>query len=200
MKVEILCIISLVVTATLVVTVDNDTHGVIAPTKKDVFREKYEVQGGFWHVVSHGDTLQGIVKKYKKRGVWVRPDQIVLWNDGKIEDPDKIYPGEYLWIPYLVWYPEEGVASWYGPGFHGKLMANGEIFNMRSKRIAAHPYLPKEMKILVVNQDNGKWGTFKVKDRGPYVDGRVLDVSHGAAKELGFENAGLANVKIFPLG
>lgn len=201
MKVEeTWCVISLVVVAVLIATVDTSTLGVLYPdTESNNIVEKYEVQGGFWHVISRGETLNGIVKKYKKRSVWVRLDQVMLWN-GRW-DADHIYPGEWIWIPYLEWQPHEGVASWYGPRFHGRRMANGKKFNQWDRKTIAHPYLPKDMKVIVVNKDNGKWTEAFVEDRGPYTtDGRILDVSKKIAQVLGFEKTGLANVKVFPLG
>jgi len=88
-----------------------------------------------------------------------------------------------------------GVSSWYGPNFHGKLTANGEVFDMYGVT-AAHKKLPLNTVAKVTNTDNGKSVILRITDRGPFVKGRVLDCSMGAAKKLGFYTLGTANVKI----
>lgn len=86
-------------------------------------------------------------------------------------------------------------ASWYGPGFQGRKTANGEIFNMNAMT-AAHKTLKLGTRILVENIENGMQVVLRVNDRGPYVDGRVLDVSKKAADILGFREEGLAKIKM----
>ena len=88
-----------------------------------------------------------------------------------------------------------GVSSWYGPNFHGKLSANGEVFDQYGVT-AAHKTLPLGTVARVTNIDNGKSLILRINDRGPYVGDRVLDCSSAAAKKLGFFNKGTANVKI----
>ncbi len=94
---------------------------------------------------------------------------------------------------------QTGISSWYGPGFHGNQTANGEIFD-QTKLTAAHRTLPLPSLIRVTNLETQKSLVLRVNDRGPYIDGRVLDVSHEAAKVLGFEKKGLAEVMIEVLG
>ena len=89
----------------------------------------------------------------------------------------------------------KGVSSYYGPKFHGKLTANGEIFDMYGVT-AAHKEFPFNTVTRVTNENNGKSLIIRINDRGPYVDGRILDCSFGAAKKLGFVGAGTAPVKI----
>ena len=89
----------------------------------------------------------------------------------------------------------KGVASWYGPNFHGKLTANGEVYDMYGVT-AAHKTLTLGTVVRVTNLDNGKSLILRINDRGPYVDGRILDCSFGAAKKLGFHEQGTANVEI----
>ncbi len=89
-----------------------------------------------------------------------------------------------------------GVASWYGPDFHGKATANGEIYNMNDLT-AAHRTLPFNTVVLVENRDNGKSVTVRINDRGPYVDNRIIDLSRRAASEIDMINAGIANVELF---
>lgn len=90
---------------------------------------------------------------------------------------------------------QSGRASWYGPGFHGRKTANGEVYDMHAMT-AAHRSLKLGTRILVENVDNGQSVVLRVNDRGPYVGERVLDVSKGAAQTLGFHDRGLAPVKI----
>ena len=90
---------------------------------------------------------------------------------------------------------ETGIASWYGPGFAGKLTANGEIYDP-SGMTAAHPDLPLGSEVVVVNLENGREARLRINDRGPFVGDRVIDVSKAAAKALGFYLTGLAEVRI----
>jgi rare lipoprotein A len=89
----------------------------------------------------------------------------------------------------------EGVASWYGPGFHGERTANGEVYNQYGLT-AAHPMLPLGTKIEVRNQVNGRKVWLRVNDRGPYKKGRILDLSKLAAEQLGIVDDGTAPVSI----
>ncbi|MGE4314362.1 MAG: septal ring lytic transglycosylase RlpA family protein [Pseudobdellovibrionaceae bacterium] len=92
-------------------------------------------------------------------------------------------------------YIEEGMASWYGPGFHGKRTANGETFNT-GDMTAAHRTLQLPSIIRVTNLENGRSAILRVNDRGPFARDRVLDVSEEAAKTLGFKNKGKAKVRV----
>lgn len=96
-------------------------------------------------------------------------------------------------------YVEEGVASWYGPGFHGKRTANGEIFDQNGIS-AAHKILPLGEKVRVTHLGTGKSLDLRINDRGPFVDDRIIDLSRGAAKELGILGAGTARVRVASLG
>ncbi len=88
-----------------------------------------------------------------------------------------------------------GVASYYGSKFHKKRTANGEIFNMY-KVSAAHKTLPLGTKVRVINLKNGRSLTMTINDRGPYVKGRIIDLSYKAAQKLGFVNQGTTKVRI----
>jgi rare lipoprotein A len=92
-------------------------------------------------------------------------------------------------------YRVEGIASWYGPDFHGRLTANGEVFDMHGIS-AAHPTMPLPSYARVTNLDNGRSIIVRVNDRGPYARNRVIDVSIGAANALGFYGEGLAHVRV----
>jgi len=87
-----------------------------------------------------------------------------------------------------------GTASWYGRPFHGRLTANGERYNM-FRLSAAHKSLPLGSYLEVRNLENGKSIIVKVNDRGPYIGGRILDLSYAAAKKLGFVHRGLARIE-----
>ncbi|MCQ2104195.1 MAG: septal ring lytic transglycosylase RlpA family protein [Fibrobacter sp.] len=86
-----------------------------------------------------------------------------------------------------------GDASYYGPGFHGKLTASGEIFN-QNDYTCAHKTLPFGTKLKVVREDNGESVEVRVNDRGPYVGTRILDLSVAAGKKIGLDKVGHAKV------
>lgn len=92
-------------------------------------------------------------------------------------------------------YIEIGEASWYGPGFHGQETASGETFDTK-KMTAAHPSLPLGTKVEVINLEKHKTAEVTINDRGPFVKGRVIDLSHAAAKKLGIVKKGTTKVKI----
>src|SRR5689334_20132114 len=96
-------------------------------------------------------------------------------------------------------YREEGLASWYGDDFHGRLTANGEVFDMDSLS-AAHPTLPMPCYARVTNLSNGKSLIVRVNDRGPYHGNRLIDVSNKAAELLEFKGNGVARVRVEYVG
>lgn len=121
-------------------------------------------------------------------------------------DPGRYKVGNSYEIAGVVYQPierfqhtETGRASWYGPGFHGKLTANGERFDQRAMT-AAHPTLQLPSIIRVTNVANGRSVILRVNDRGPYHGGRVLDVSEAAAEALNFKHLGTTKVRIDVLG
>src|SRR5207244_1627595 len=118
--------------------------------------------------------------------------------------------GYKVGAPYQVggiWYvPKEdpnydrtGVASWYGDAFNQKTTANGEIFDMNAVT-AAHTTLPLPSMVEVTNLDNGKTLVVRVNDRGPFVGDRIIDLSRQAARQLGYDRAGLAHVRVRYVG
>jgi rare lipoprotein A len=96
-------------------------------------------------------------------------------------------------------YDETGVASWYGEAFNQKATADGEIFDMNGFS-AAHTTLPLPSLVEVTNLDNGRKLVVRVNDRGPFVGGRIIDLSHAAAQELGYAEKGLAKVRVRYVG
>ena len=111
----------------------------------------------------------------------------------KKEKKDSKSKGKSSYNPKKTKY--RGISSYYGPKFHGKLTANGEIFDMYGVS-AAHKEFPFNTIVRVTNKNNGKSLMIRINDRGPYIDGRILDCSFGAAKKLGFVGDGTAPVKI----
>ncbi|MYA06480.1 MAG: septal ring lytic transglycosylase RlpA family protein [Holophagales bacterium] len=90
---------------------------------------------------------------------------------------------------------QRGLASWYGAKFHGRPTASGEIYDM-NRISAAHKQLPLGTVVLVKNRDNGKKLRVPINDRGPFIKGRIIDLSVGAARQLEMFGQGLANVRI----
>lgn len=90
---------------------------------------------------------------------------------------------------------QKGIASWYGEDFHGKLTSNKEIYNMHAMT-AAHKTLPFGTYVRVTNLTNGKSVVVRINDRGPFVKGRIIDLSYAAAKKLGMSETGVAPVEI----
>ncbi len=92
-------------------------------------------------------------------------------------------------------YDERGIASWYGPGFHALATANGETYN-QDDTTAAHKTLPLPSWVEVENLDNGRKLIVRINDRGPFVDGRIIDLSRRSAQLLGVDKVGLARVRV----
>lgn len=124
--------------------------------------------------------------------------KISKWDEDpmyKVGNPYKIN-GKWYYPAIDYNYNEVGIASWYGPGFHGKKTANGEIFD-QNKISAAHKTLPMPSIVKVTNLDNGKvLENIRVNDRGPFAGNRIIDLSKKAAQELGFVNSGVAKVRV----
>ena len=124
--------------------------------------------------------------------------------------PTSRYTGYKTGQPYQVkgvWYypkdqpnyDEVGIASWYGEQFHNRYTADGEVFDMNMAS-AAHKTLPLPSLVEVTNLANGRTVVVRVNDRGPFVDGRVIDMSKAAAAELGFVAAGITKVRVRYVG
>lgn len=116
----------------------------------------------------------------------------------KLGEPYEI---DHVWYfpSYDSNYDMTGVASWYGHPFHGRPTANGERYDMNDVT-AAHPTLPLPSRVRVTNLENGRQLVLRVNDRGPFIDGRLIDVSRRAAQLLGFYREGLAEVRVEYLG
>ena len=113
--------------------------------------------------------------------------------------PYRIDGKTYYPLPSADGFEQFGLASWYGNPFHGRKTSNGETYNMH-QMTAAHKTLPMNTRLLVKNLSNGKEAVVRVNDRGPFVKGRIIDLSHEAARELGVIEKGTARVKITAMG
>ena len=124
--------------------------------------------------------------------------RIGSWGDGpiyKVGNPYKIN-GKWYYPAVDYQYDEVGIASWYGPGFHGKTTANGEMFD-QNKISAAHRTLPMPSVVKVTNLENGLvLEKVRINDRGPFARNRIIDLSKKAAEELGFIRNGVAKVRV----
>lgn len=102
--------------------------------------------------------------------------------------------GKWYYPRYDEDYDQVGIASWYGPGFHGNMTANGEVFDSHSEYTAAHPTLPLPSVVRVTNLKNGKTLDVRLNDRGPFKEGRIIDLSKKSAQKLGI--TGIAEVRV----
>ncbi|MCY4044588.1 MAG: septal ring lytic transglycosylase RlpA family protein [Cellvibrionales bacterium] len=109
--------------------------------------------------------------------------------------PYKVFGKTYHVLPSSKGYKATGEASWYGMKFHGHKTSNGEIYDVHQMS-AAHKTLPLPSYVRVTNVANGKTCVVRVNDRGPFKDGRLIDLSYAAAKKLDFLNAGTAKVRV----
>ncbi|GLQ32452.1 septal ring lytic transglycosylase RlpA family protein [Litoribrevibacter albus] len=125
------------------------------------------------------------------------PDAVPKWEPYS-SGGNKTYRvrGEtYNVLPSSNGYREEGIASWYGHKFHGHLTSNGETYDMYGMS-AAHKTLPIPSYVRVTNTDNGRSVVVRVNDRGPFHEGRIIDLSYAAAAKLGYHNKGTAHVVV----
>ena len=113
--------------------------------------------------------------------------------------PYKVFGKWYQPLPDSKGFRQRGIASWYGKDFHGKKTSNGEIYDMYAMT-AAHKTLPLGTYVRVHNLENNRKLEVRINDRGPFVRGRIIDLSYTAAKELGLVGPGTAKVEIVALG
>lgn len=146
------------------------------------------------YVVQRGDTLWGLgVRRFR-----VDPGQLA--RDNGIANPDQIQPGQVLVVRKQIDSSAQPVvASWYGPGFDQRPMANGAPYDRHAATIA-HKTLPLGTRVELRNPETGETVRATVTDRGPYVDGRDVDLSYGLARQLGVYEPGVANLVMRVLG
>ncbi len=125
----------------------------------------------------------GVVRKPDKKTVSSRPAQ-------PPRAQDQAAPGSEPWSGEM-----EGLASWYGADFNGRLTASGEVYDMY-EMTAAHKTLPLQTWVKVHNLENDKTAQVRINDRGPFVEGRVIDLSRKAARVLGLRDQGTARVRL----
>lgn len=125
-------------------------------------------------VTDPAPIVSGTMRPYQVRGRWYRPEEQAN-------------------------YDERGLASWYGPGFDGRPTASGERFD-QDALTAAHKTLPLPGLVEVTNLSNGRRAVLRLNDRGPFVDGRIIDLSKGAADALGMLQSGVGEVRVRYLG
>jgi rare lipoprotein A len=113
----------------------------------------------------------------------------------KYGKPYQISNQWYQPMTYVDYFEQRGIASWYGKKFHGRKTSNGETYDMYAIS-AAHKTLPLGTYVRVYNLDNKKCLTVRINDRGPFIEGRIIDLSYGAARRLGIVKKGTANVFI----
>lgn len=120
-------------------------------------------------------------------------------QSGKKPKPYQVMGQWYHPLGDATGFEQQGIASWYGEPFHGRRTSNGEVYDMY-RVSAAHKTLPLGTYVRVRNQDNGKELTVRINDRGPFVSGRIIDLSLEAAKRLEVLGPGTANVIVTALG
>lgn len=134
---------------------------------------------------SDSSLLAGMRESEAIQRATMRPYQIA----GKWYHPTQVKVGKTF----------DGIASWYGPNFHAKATSNGETYNMHA-HTAASKTLPMNTIVKVFNKDNGKTTIVRINDRGPFVDGRIIDLSNAAAKDIDMVQKGTAKVRIEVIG
>lgn len=130
-------------------------------------------------------------KAEEERAAAPPPEAVPIY---KVGNPYQI-AGVWYYPERNLQYDETGIASWYGDEFAGRLTANGEIFDPEQVT-AAHKTLPMPSVVRVTNLDNGRSLVVRLNDRGPYVAGRIIDLSRASARLLGFKEQGTARVRV----
>ena len=141
-----------------------------------------------WILVSLSLLLAACAKNYA-------PPAQVAPPGLKTQKPYQINGIWYYPLSSAEGYVEDGLASWYGPGFHSKRTACGEPYNMWADT-AAHKTLPLGTYVKVTNLGNGRTTVLRINDRGPFVAGRIIDLSAKGAEDLGCRMKGLARVRV----
>ena len=153
--------------------------------------------------VAHNYPAQGLTDKSQKKGSFqhevyqsvtekTKYDPIIVGKSNNVENQSAIEQSQPLHIARAVF---SGKASWYGPGFHGRLTANGERYNQYALT-AAHRSLAFGTRVRVTNINNGRSVVVRINDRGPFIRGRVIDLSTAAASNIGMINHGVVPVRV----
>ena len=139
-------------------------------------------------------SVELAIDLYKKQKRETTEDAVVAAPRYKVGNPYKV-AGVWYYPERDLTYDDTGIGSWYGDEFAGKLTANGEIFDPELVT-AAHKTLPMPSVVRVTNLDNGKSLVVRINDRGPFVAGRIIDLSREAARRIGYKDNGLARVRV----
>ena len=139
-------------------------------------------------------SLELAIDLYQKQNREAAEPAVVAAPRYKVGNPYKVL-GNWYYPDRNLTYDETGIGSWYGDEFAGKLTANGEIFDPELVT-AAHKTLPMPSVVRVTNLDNGKSLVVRINDRGPFVAGRIIDLSREAARRIGYKDNGLARVRV----
>ena len=139
-------------------------------------------------------SVELAIDLYKKQKRETTEDVVVAAPRYKVGNPYKV-AGVWYYPERDLTYDDTGIGSWYGNEFAGKLTANGEIFDPELVT-AAHKTLPMPSVVRVTNLDNGKSLVVRINDRGPFVAGRIIDLSREAARRIGYKDNGLARVRV----
>lgn len=157
----------------------------------------FDADGWKTYITKKGDSLAKV-----SRANLVTTFQLREWNG--LNEDSVVRPGMEIKIKKIEYEAYEGMASWYGPGFHGRPMASGQIFD-QNEIVVAHRTFPFGLKVKITNLENGKSIIAPVLDRGPYVKNskgkytREIDLSSAAADALDTKHKGVVKVKIEPL-
>lgn len=167
--------------------------GAEARSSQAVGAKKIRVLGYYDYQAQSGDTFDGLSERFTTLR-WM-----ILEANG-LRQGAGLRSGQKIRIPLVEWYSYEGWASWYGPGFHGRRMASGDIYD-QDEIMLAHRHYPFGLRVKITNLRNGRSVIAKVEDRGPYYDEkkRQVDLSKGAAKALGAIESGVVPIRIEPL-
>ena len=139
-------------------------------------------------------SVELAIDLYKKQKRETTEEAVVAAPRYKVGNPYKV-AGVWYYPERNLTYDDTGIGSWYGNEFAGKLTANGEIFDPELVT-AAHKTLPMPSVVRVTNLDNGKSLVVRINDRGPFVAGRIIDLSREAARRIGYKDNGLARVRV----
>ena len=153
--------------------------------------------------VAHNYPAQGLTAKSQKKGSFqneiyqsvtekTKSHLIIDRKSNNLANPSTIEQPQPLHIARSVF---SGKASWYGPGFHGRLTANGERYNQYALT-AAHRSLPFGTRVRVTNMNNDRSVVVRINDRGPFIRGRVIDLSTAAANNIGMIHHGVVPVRV----
>ena len=169
-------------------------------------QRRYSGDGGYYEGRS---SSYSTTKRYSGTSNKYKDGNYPNFNDGKIRNSKAMHRATMR--PYTIagkrYYPSmayvgdefRGIASWYGPNFHAKKTSNGEIYNMHAMT-AAHKTLPMNTVVKVDNLENGLSTIVRINDRGPFVAGRIIDLSNAAAHKIDMVKKGTVKVKITILG